>query len=513
MFKQLFKTAVALGLIVSLAACNSQVNQSQSTGWGVNDPKWGGYQRTDNYVQPVPMRFVFIQGGYFVMGQNQEDLKYEHNNTPRPATVSSFYMDEVETSNADYAEYIYWLDRIYGQDYPEVVERAKPDPLVWNDVAGFRDPLVENYFENPGYNNYPVVGVTWEQARDYCDWRTDRINEYILIQHRVLKFDAGQTADNNFNTEAYLAGQYSGIINKGLVDMNPNAAEPQRGVRKKDGILIEKLRLPTEAEWEYAALALLGNSSQERVAERRIYPWNGKPLQVRAAEVPYRGTMMANFSRGNGDYMGTAGALNDGAEYTAPVYSYFANDYGLYNMAGNVAEWCMDVYRPMTHEDAATLNGFRGNVYTTVARDEDGLIEEKDTLGRIRYRQFTDEELVNRTNFTKSDNRNYLDGDYESAIVEDWLAKPGEDDEAKVVAGANTSTTNLLYEYGTSSLISDKSRVVKGGSWRDRAYYTAACTRRFMDQDQSADWVGFRCAMARIGSANGGNFGSTAGKR
>ena len=170
-----------------------------------------------------------------------------------------------------------------------------------------------------------------------------------------------------------------------------------------------------------------------------------------------------------------------------------------------MAEWCLDVYRPLTFEDANDLNPFRGNVYTTVVRDEDGLIAEKDSLGRIAYRPFTDEELADRANFQKSDNRNYLDGDYESAIVDDWLAKPEEDEEGGATASGK-STTSLLYEYGTSSLISDKSRVVKGGSWKDRAYYLSPATRRFMDQDKSAAWVGFRCAMSRVGAANGGNI-------
>ena len=155
----------------------------------------------------------------------------------------------------------------------------------------------------------------------------------------------------------------------------------------------------------------------------------------------------------------------------------------------------------LTLEDADGLNAFRGNIYTTVVRDEDGLIAEKDSLGRIRYREFTDEELAGRSNFQRADNRNYLDGDYESALVDDWLTKPEGDDLAQ-------STTSLLYEYGTSSLISDKSRVIKGGSWKDRAYYLSAATRRYMDQDKSASWVGFRCAMARVGSANGGSLTS-----
>lgn len=507
MFRHIVKTFALAGFLAGIAlaltSCSSsnstsfKKGRSSSTGWPVNNPEWGGFQINNAYRQPVPSRFRFIQGGYFTMGMNQEDLKFEHNNPPRPMTVSSFYMDEVETSNADYNEYIYWLDRIYGTDYPEVVERAMPDLLVWNSIGGFRDPITENYFTNPGYNNYPVVGVSWEQARNYCDWRTDRYNEYILLDAKILSFDADQIPENNFNTDAYLAGQYSGVANKGLQDMNPAAEGEVRQVERRDGILIEKLRLPTEAEWEYAALALVGNSEQERLSERRVYPWDGKPLQVRTSEKKYRGMMMGNFTRGQGDYMGSAGALNDGAEYTAPVYSYFPNDFGLYNMAGNVAEWCLDVYRPMTFDDADGLNAFRGNVYMTMVQDEDGLITSKDSLGRIPYRPYTDEELAGRDNFQTSDNRNFGDGDYESAIVDDWLSKPEDG-----VAAQNP--TSLLYAYGESSLISDRSRVVKGGSWNDRAYYMSPATRRYMDQGQSASWIGFRCVMSRVGPSENG---------
>ena len=480
------------GLLVS---CSNSSQQSQSTGWAINDPKWGGYQVVNNYHQPVPLRMVFIEGGRFMMGNTQEDVMYEHNNRPRPVTVSSFYMDEVETSNKDYNEYLYWLERIYGQDYPEVVKQARPDVLSWNSIGSFRDGMTENYFVHPAYADYPVVGVTWEQANDFCAWRTDRINEKILIDAHIIKLELAQTSDNNFNTEAYLAGQYVGIVNKGLQDLNPNAAQKTRAVRKADGIFIEKLRLPTEAEWEYAALALKGNSAQERILERKIYPWNG--AGVRAAENPYRGQMMANFTRGAGDAMGVAGALNDGAEYTAKVYSYFPNDFGLYNMAGNVAEWCMDVYRPLTLEDADEVNPYRGNIYKTVVLDEEGNIAERDSLGRIRYREFTDEELAARRNFNQADNRNYVDGDLASDLVDDWLAKP---------EGETTSTTSLMYEYGKNSLITDRSRVVKGGSWRDRAHYLSPGTRRYLEQDLSTDWIGFRVAMTRVGDANGGSL-------
>ena len=82
--------------------------------------------------------------------------------------------------------------------------------------------------------------------------------------------------------------------------------------------------------------------------------------------------MRANFMRGTGDAMGVAGYLNDNADITAPVYQYPPNDFGLYNMAGNVSEWVADVYRPLTDEDRSEFRPFRGNVYKTKTLNSDG---------------------------------------------------------------------------------------------------------------------------------------------
>ena len=113
--------------------------------------------------------------------------------------------------------------------------------------------------------------------------------------------------------------------------------------------MLPSYRLPTEAEWEYAALALIGNqpTNDERISDRRLYPWNGNTVRFQQRN-KYQGEILANFKRGRGDYMGMAGKLNDQAHIPAPVRTYLPNDYGLYHMAGNVNEWTMDLFRPLT---------------------------------------------------------------------------------------------------------------------------------------------------------------------
>jgi gliding motility-associated lipoprotein GldJ len=456
--------------------------QSPTTGWNYNDPNYGGFEVKNVPEQETGPGLVFIEGGTFTMGRVAQDVMYQWNNAPRRVTVESFYLDETEISNVDYKEYLHWVNRVF-VSYPEVYRKALPDTLVWRSKLAYNEPLVEMYLRHPSYNSYPVVGVNWLQANDYCLWRTDRVNEKILVREGILHEDPNQKDENNFNTDAYLAGQYEGVVRQNLKSLSPDQEE--RRVKIEDGILLPKYRLPTEAEWEYGALALIGNSYDERVYERKFYPWNGDVF--RNYEKKFRGVMLANFKRGRGDMMGVAGALNDGGSYTLPVTSFWPNDYGLYCMAGNVNEWVQDVYRPMSFEDVEDFNPFRGNDFKVLKLDEDGRLAEKDSLGRLRYEPISTEAAMSeRRQFTKADYRNYEDGDPASTI--DYF------DESLKDAGSEK-----MYD-PTRSLLSDHVRVYKGGSWNDMAYWLSPGARRFLDEKQSRNDIGFRCAMVRVGA-------------
>ncbi len=472
----------------SLTSCSffRRKDSSRTTGWEYNNPENGGFEVSPLQEQPTGPGLVLIEGGTFLMGSTQDDMLYEWNNFPRRVTISSFYIDETEVSNLDYLEYLYWLKRVFSGNYPQVYNKALPDTLVWRDRLAYNEPLVETYLRHPAFHNYPVVGVTWVQANNYCLWRTDRVNEQLLIDAGILDFDPDQENENNFNTEAYLAGQYEGLVNKPLQNLNPSSTG-QRRAGISDGILLPKYRLPTEAEWEYAALGLIGNTLYERVVERRRYPWNGN--YTRTDEKKYYGNFVSNFKRGRGDYMGVAGNINDGADIPAPIGSYWPNDYGLYNMGGNVSEWVEDVYRPLSLEDFADFNPYRGNVFKNPVRDFDGFLVEKDSLGKIRYEEVATEEIASRRNYNKADNINYKDGDPQTVISTDWKALP-----------KNTNTTEYMYEYGVTSMISDRVKVYKGGSWRDPAYFLSPSVRRYLDENMATSYIGFRCAMTRVGS-------------
>jgi len=321
---------------------------------------------------------VYIKQGTFLYGQGDQDLLFNLNNPLKNVTMRPFYMDDAEISNAEYRQFVNWVrdsiahtvlgntiededgnedsnrnarikcsdpavveelldlflpenQRVFGRqewntarfvynykkyDYTgavasqsnrnrnEFVESKSiniyPDTLVWTkDMAyAYNEPQTQLYFSHPAYYDYPVVGVTWNQANAFCDWRTRLLSAFRQSRKLNLQFP---------------------------------------------------FRLPSEVEWEYAARG-------GRMAAP--YPWGGPSLRNN------RGCLLANFKPGRGNY------VDDGVTYTAKTYTFNPNDFGLFNMAGNVAEWTASTF----HESASSFVGDLNPDYRYDAKDSDAQI-------------------------------------------------------------------------------------------------------------------------------------------
>jgi len=539
MYLRLFFSALVVLGMVSCSKKGSNKNISSGTGWKINDKK-GGFQHASNFKQQeTPPNMVAVEGGTFTMGRVQDDVMHDWNNVPSQQHVQSFFMDKHEVTNVMYMEYLDWVKSVFPpteEQYKNVYNGVVPDTLVWRNRLGFNENMTNNYLRHPSYSNYPVVGVNWVQAVEFCKWRTNRVNENVLEKEGYLKKDAkilDVAADKVFDTDTYINsptnayGGDSSIVLQGKKG-RPSANGKNLYATRSSGLILPEFRLPTEAEWEYAAVAAVADREYNLYQGQKKYPWRG--AYTRSGSRKSRGDQMANFKMGRGDYGGIAGWSDDGADITAPVMSFPPNDFGLYDMGGNVNEWTADVYRPQVDEEANDFNYHRGNVYTKNKIGPEGKFEfvtpeniKYDTLatgkiiarnqpGQIAQVPVDENETYLRQNFDRSDNRNYRDGDKQSSKYYKVKSEDGDDklkdtkrmyDSPIHKVGTDTLEGNMVRKYDRSdkrtSLIADDVRIYKGGSWRDRAYWLDPASKRFLPEYIASDDIGFRCAMSKTG--------------
>lgn len=308
---------------------------SSATGVKFNDSDTTFHPDNNQFGQAIippnlSPSLVFVEGGKTLIGF--EESEFTHNKKRNyTATVESFYMDEAEIANIHWMEYLFYIRKYSEQDYIN----ALPDTGVWMRQFSFNDYYVENYLRHPAFRFYPVVGVSWLQANEYCKWRTDpKAFKKDYIGPAVPKRGTGKKVQINDTT----------FVDEGYRTPTKEVAA------KKERPKFPEYRLPTEAEWIYASMTFsyMDPYVDEKDYYKRIYPWDGSGTRNPYAKK--QGFFFANFKRGRGDYSGIAGMRNDGAVYTEYIYAYPPNDVGLYNIAGNVNEWVQDLYEYLPSE-------------------------------------------------------------------------------------------------------------------------------------------------------------------
>lgn len=499
---------MTLLLLPSCKQKDTMDSMSEKTGWAYNDPNQGFFEVSTQYHGKCPAGMVYIEVASTVRGQNSDMLAAQDNNAKKRVASSAFYMDEFEVSNLNWREYVDWLSVVYKHD-PRVVVLALPDETVWRKELAYNEPYVEDYYTHVAYRHYPVVGVSWEQATKYCEWRTDRVNEIELIRNRVIPYKpltvindqilADENPDsvmkyafttkhardyvtyiNNYDNLDELYGFYE------YLDFEPNMRRYDTNVDDEisaeewtvalDGLIYDsQVRLPTEVEWEYAAYGL--EEVDYMYNNTNTYPWEGDQMRSINDEKT-RGTFYANFLRGRGDPIG----VQINGTLTMPVNAFAPNAFGLYNMAGNVNEWVKDVYRAnVAYVDE--VNSYRGNEFESDSLYAEGVLTKHFAYLEPAVRDSMRKVLIDERQITKTggDYRDFKDGDKQSSIQDSVLVYK----DVTPIEQAN--------------IITKTSRVYKGGSWNDRAIWLNPSNRRSLEQKRCKNDIGFRCVMSTVG--------------
>jgi len=309
---------------------------------GVEDrPTWTG-------INPYGM--VYIPSGTLHIGQSDEDIFNTHIQRNMTVSIPGFYMDDTEITNNEYRQFVYWvrdsiahtlLDHFWVDEFGE-------ERLDWEFEIDWRDEMLEPMFvpasqtvnRRKAYDvsmfNYEYRWIDWQRAahdrdaglNDLVHLETINIYPDTLVWIRDFAYSYNEPMTRNYFSHPAFDDYPVVGVNWKMAKAFSHWRTLMWDAFRPDEPNSEDFRLPTEFEWEHAARGGRGLAP---------YPWGAYNLRNA------KGCLMGNFKPGRGDY------IEDGGMYTVDAYMYFPNDYGLYNMVGNVAEWTETAYFPNSY--------------------------------------------------------------------------------------------------------------------------------------------------------------------
>ena len=302
--------------------------------------------------------------------------------------TNSFYISRYEVRNKDYLTYLSWLERVY-VDYPEVYRNALPENIREEDYPAYLKGLYEyyqnhpddygkalpdtfimhEYLFNPAFRNFPVLGISAQQAIRYCKWLTDRFNEFLLFSYDILMKDPGHLNDETYSYESHMMRQYEGLISSWLYDPETGG---ERRIRWSDHLMVPAFRLPDTAEWKMALE--LSHKDEVNIKYRKLSckePYGRNPFLEPFYEMYLEKDKYSAFNK----------------------WKYYQNEVQGDNYQGEIFPVCRESKKP--------FNGFNNNVGEWVAtsyenektyhlKDFEG--EKKDSLGLFPYIHVDDDE-------------------------------------------------------------------------------------------------------------------------